>query len=174
MLAVLILEPDAPQLIQEFALLIALVPVLRLLPAGTLRPLGVWPYVAIALYAVDRLSVVIVTEGMLYRLSLLTLNVLALVLTLLLLRHTATSAALDRSALRRAIHATGWLVLVVLIVALGCNVFGNVSLAEMLTSGVIDSGYMALMLYAGVSACLGLLRALLSQPELVNRRFLRR
>lgn len=174
MLAVLILEPDAPQLIQEFALLIALVPVLRLLPAGTLRPLGVWPYVAIALYAVDRLSVVIVTEGMLYRLFLLTLNVLALVLTLLLLRHTATSAALDRSALRRAIHATGWLVLVVLIVALGCNVFGNVSLAEMLTSGVIDSGYMALMLYAGVSACLGLLRALLSQPELVNRRFLRR
>ncbi|MDQ2184340.1 mechanosensitive ion channel [Alcaligenaceae bacterium A4P071] len=174
MLAVLVLEPDAPQLILEFALLIALVPVLRLLPAGTLRPLGVWPYVAIALYAVDRLSVVMVGEGGLYRLFLLTLNALALVLTVLLLRHTAASATLDRSAVRRAIHATGWIVLGVLIAALGANIFGNVSLAEMLTRGVIDSGYMALMLYASVAACLGLLRALLCQPELINRRFVRR
>lgn len=43
----------------------------------------------------------------------------------------------------------------------------------MLTSGVIDSGYMALLLYAAVAACIGILQALLGQPELKNRRLVR-
>lgn len=58
-------------------------------------------------------------------------------------------------------------------IAVVANVAGNVSLAEMLTSGVIDSGYMALLLYAGVHACQGIVRALLYQPELSQQRFAR-
>ncbi len=54
LLAVLALEADAPLLVQEFVLLLALVPALRLLPPGTLRALGAWPYVAVALYVFDR------------------------------------------------------------------------------------------------------------------------
>jgi hypothetical protein len=61
----------------------------------------------------------------------------------------------------------------VLALAAACNIAGNVSLAEMLTSGVIDSGYMALLLYAAVAACMGILRAFLGQPELANRRLVR-
>ncbi|MGJ7519513.1 mechanosensitive ion channel family protein [Variovorax sp. LT1P1] len=173
MLAVLVLEPDAPLLVQELALVFALIPVLRLLPAGMLRALGAWPYVAIALYALDRLALAAVADAALYRLFLLALNVLALGLTVWLLRHPVSTATPHDSMLQRAVRPVGWAALAVLALAAACNIAGNVSLAEMLTSGVIDSGYMALLLYAAVAACIGILQALLGQPELTNRRLVR-
>ena len=173
MLAVLVLEPDAPLLVQEFALVVALVPVLRLLPAGTLRALGAWPSVAIALYALDRLGVAAVADTALYRLFLLALNALALGLTVWLLRQSIPAPPVQGGLLVRAMRPIGWAALALLALAAACNIAGNVSLAEMLTSGVIDSGYMALLLYAAVAACLGILRALLGQPELANRRLVR-
>jgi small-conductance mechanosensitive channel len=173
MLAVLVLEPDAPMLVQECALILALVPVLRLLPAGTLRALGAWPHVAIALYAIDRLGMAVVADAAWYRVFLLALNALALGLTVWLLRHPGFTSAARDSALQRAVRPVGWTALAVLALAAACNIAGNVSLAEMLTSGVIDSGYMALLLYAAVAACMGILRAFLGQPELANRRLVR-
>ncbi len=173
MLAVLALEPDAPLLVQEFALGFALIPVLRLLPAGMLRALGAWPYVAIALYVLDRLALAAVADAALYRLFLLALNVLALGLTVWLLRHPVSTASPHDSMLQRAVRPVGWVTLAVLALAAACNIAGNVSLAEMLTSGVVDSGYMALLLYAAVAACVGILQALLGQPELANRRLVR-
>lgn len=172
-LAVLALEPDAPSLVQEFALVIALVPVLRLLPAGMLRALGAWPYVAIALYALDRLALAAVADAALYRMFLLVLNFLALGLTVWLLRHPVSTAPPHDSMLQGAVRPIGWTALAVLALAAASNIAGNVSLAEMLTSGVIDSGYMALLLYAAVAACVGILQALLGQPELTNRRLVR-
>tara|TARA_R110000851_G_scaffold297817_2_gene453123 strand:+ start:5532 stop:8012 length:2481 start_codon:yes stop_codon:yes gene_type:complete len=175
MLSVLILEPDAPLLTQEFALLIALIPVLRLLPAGTLRALGVWPYVAIALYGIDRVGMVLVADAGWYRLFLLMLNVLALGLSLWLLRHPLSRATAESDKkLQRLLRPLGWTVVLILFIAAICNVSGNVSLAEILTSGVIDSGYMALLLYTGVTACLGIANALVHQPELAQNKLLRR
>jgi small-conductance mechanosensitive channel len=173
MLAVLALEPDAPLLVQEVALVFALVPVLRLLPAGMLHALGAWPYVAIALYALDRLAVAAVADAALYRLFLLALNFLALGLTVWLLRHPVAASTAHDGLLQRAVRPVGWAALAVLALAAACNIAGNVSLAEMLTSGVIDSGYMALLLYAAVAACIGIVQALLGQPELTNRRLVR-
>ncbi len=173
MLAVLVLEPDAPLLVQEIVLLVALVPVLRLLPGSTLQALGVWPYVAVALYCLDRLAVVIVADAQMYRLFLLALGTLALGLTLWLLRRHTTAAPPDGTGLWRARRVAGWTVVAVLGVGLVANIAGYAALAETLTSGSIDSGYMALLLYASVSACLGLMRALLGQPELAGHRFVR-
>lgn len=104
MLAVLVLEPDAPLLVQEFALVFALIPVLRLLPAGMLRALGVWPYVAVALYALDRLALAAVADAALYRLFLLALNVLALGLTIWLLRHPVSTTTPHDTTLQRAVR----------------------------------------------------------------------
>jgi potassium-dependent mechanosensitive channel len=173
MLAVLVLERDAPLLVREFALVLALVPVLRLLPAGTLRTLGAWPHVAIALYALDRLGVAVVADNTLYRLFLLALNALALGLTVWLLRHQIKPNATPGSGLQRAVRPVGWSALLLLAVAAVCNIAGNISLAETITSGVIDGGYMALLLYSAVAASLSILRALLGQPELANRRLVR-
>jgi len=172
-LGVLVLEPDAPLLVQEFALLLALVPVLRLMPAGTVRALGIWPYVAVALYVFDRLGVAAPVDGSLYRLYLLTLNSLALTLTVWLLRRTPRTLDTGDNRLQQAVRLLSWVVLALLAVAAIANIAGNVSLAETLTSGVIDSGYMALLLYAGVAACRGILHALWRQPEIAQRRLVR-
>lgn len=191
MLAVLVFEPDAPLLVQEVVMLVALVPALRLLPAGTLGALGAWPYVAVALYALDRLGLAVLADAGRYRLFLLALGLLALWLTVWLLRRMgradqsvpagAPAAGLAPPSpalqpvrrLQRTLRAFAWAVLALLALATAANVGGNVSLAETLTSGVIDSGCMALLLYAGVSAGIGLLRALLGQPELASRRLVR-
>jgi len=176
LLAVLAFEADAPLLVQEFVLLLALVPALRLLPAGALRALGAWPYVAVVLYVLDRVGVAVPVDKGWYRLYLLGLNALALGLTVWLLRRSARQSPVPAGAglrLRETVRTVAWAVLGLLAVAAIANVVGNVSLAETLTSGVIDSGYMALLLYAGVNACLGLLRALFGQPELVHRRLVR-
>jgi small-conductance mechanosensitive channel len=168
MLAVLLFEPDAPLLVQEFALVLALVPVLRLLPRDTVSWLGISPYVAVGLYALDRLGVAAVADPGIYRLFLLLLNLLALGLTFWMLRQPWAAAGASGGALQWARRPLGWSVGVTLAVAVICNVTGNLSLAETLTSGVIDSGYMALLLYAGVIACQGLLGAVLNQPEQGN------
>lgn len=174
MLSVLVFEPDAPLLVQEFALALALVPVLRLLPSNTAAWLGASPYVAVVLYALDRLGVAAVADVGIYRLFLLALNLLALGLTVWMLRQQPTLPADCGPVLQWPRRLLDWLVLVMLAVAVVCNVTGNVSLAETLTSGVIDSGYMALMLYAGVVACQGLLRVILSQPQLAGQQLLHR
>lgn len=176
MLGVLALEPNAPMLVQEFALAIAVIPVLRLLPPGVLRAAGAWPYFAIALYAVDRLGVVALADPVYYRLFLLLLSTLAVVLTLWLLRQAPkqnVAATGPQAMLQWAVRPLGWAALVMLAAACACNIAGNVSLAEMLTSGVIDSGYMALLLYSAVSACMGIMHALLGQPELAVRHLVR-
>jgi small-conductance mechanosensitive channel len=174
MLSALVLEPDAPLLVQEFALVLALVPVLRLLPSNTAAWLGVPPYIAVGLYALDRFGVAAVADPGFYRLFLLVLNLLALGLTVWMLRRQRALPPGGGQALQWARRLLDWLVLAMLSVAAVCNVAGNVSLAETLTSGVIDSGYMALMLYAGVAACQGLLRVILSQPQLAGRQLVHR
>jgi potassium efflux system protein len=175
MLAVLVLEPDAPLLVQEFALLVTIIPALRLLPADTIRALGAWPYFAAGLYALDRLCVAAVTDSGWYRLLFLVLSLLAIGFTCRFLSHKPpASASTNSQKLKQTLRNIGWLVLVILMIATVSNVAGNISLAEMLTSGVIDSGYMALLLYAGVNASLAIGRALLLQPELAERGFLRR
>lgn len=173
-LGVLVLEPDVPLLSQELALLIALVPLLRLLPTATFRVLGIWPYVAVVLYGFDRLGVAIVGDNGIYRLYLLIINGLAFGLTLWLLRRTTNAVPAPQNHLQRAIRPIGWSASILLAVAFVANVFGNVSVAETLTSGVIDSGYMALLLYASVAVCSELFRAVLAQPELAQRYFVRK
>ena len=108
MLAVLVLEPDAPLLAQEVALLVALVPVLRLLPSGALRALGVWPYIAIALYGLDRLGILAADNVGIYRLYLLAVNGIALVLTLWLLCRALPALHTPDSRLQEVMRPIGW------------------------------------------------------------------
>lgn len=172
MLAVLVLEADAPLLVEEFVLLIALVPALRLLPGGALHELRTWPYVAVALYVVDRMGVVVVGDAALYRMFILVLSCMALALTAWLLRRVGVPATPSESVLTRSTRPAAGVVAALLTVAVIANLVGNVSLAETLTSGVIDSGYMALVLYAAAAAVVGICDALLDHPAVANRRFL--
>ncbi|MGE3861729.1 MAG: mechanosensitive ion channel domain-containing protein [Burkholderiaceae bacterium] len=173
MMAVLILEPDAPLLAHEFAMLIALAPLLRLLPPGGLRRLGVWPYMASGLYLLERLTLLTMSSGAPYRLLQLGLTVLALLLMLGLLIWWRRAGKAAATPLMRWLRRLAWFGAALLAAAAVANVLGNVSLAEMLTTGVIDSGYFGLLLYAGVSVSLAVLQALTGLPAADRFRLLR-
>ncbi|HET7794698.1 MAG TPA: mechanosensitive ion channel domain-containing protein [Rhizobacter sp.] len=173
MIAVLVFEADAPLFVHEVALLVALVPVLRLLPPHSLRLLGVWPYVASGLYLASRLGLVVAPDGLPYRLLQLGLSLLALGVMLWLLWRSRVPAGKLTPRLRAVMRALGLGAVGLLAVAAVSNVVGNVSLAEMLTTGVIDSGYLGLLLYAGVTVSTALLRSGLAVPAVAQLRLVR-
>ena len=67
MVSVVVFEPDAPILMHQVAMFIALVPVLRLLPQTVYAVLGPWPYVATGLYLLHRLSFLLLANPYYYR-----------------------------------------------------------------------------------------------------------
>ena len=78
-----------------------------------------------------------------------------------------------RDGFGRAVHVGAWVSVVLLAVSIVANVIGNVSLAEMLNSGVIDSGYFGLVLYAGMTVIVALLRLLLARGGQARLRVVR-
>ena len=99
MIGVFVLEPDAPLLVHEAAMLIAMVPVLRLIPPGARRYLGAWPYAASALFLMMRLGFLISASLLLYRFYLIALCLLGIAAMLWLLRRS--SGAGDAQASER-------------------------------------------------------------------------
>jgi potassium efflux system protein len=142
--------PDAPVILHQFALLIALVPVLRLLPPKVFEYLGAWPYVATALYLVYRLSFLLLGQPLHYRLYLLAVAaVSAGALVWLLLHPKRETAGATSARLHGAVRTVGWLAVAALLGAVVANVVGNVTLAEMLSGAVLDSAYIGFALFAG-------------------------
>ena len=80
MVSVVVFEPDAPILMHQVAMFIALIPVLRLLPQAVYSVLGPWPYVATGLYLLHRLSFLFLANPYYYRVYLLGLALLSVVL----------------------------------------------------------------------------------------------
>ena len=60
----------------------------------------------------------------------------------------------------------GWGAIAALLVAVVANLIGNVSLAEMLIGGILESGYVGLVLYAGVTVLASIIRLLLARKAL--------
>lgn len=175
MMAALAFSTGAPLLAQELAMAIALVPMLRLLPPRSVETLGIHACVAIAgLYVLDRMGFVLMASGYLYRVFLLGLAALALLLSFWLLRRLARLPRTPRLGwLPAAVRLAAVAAAVLLAMACVSNLVGNVSLAEMLTAGVIDSSYFALLLHAGVAVGITLLKLLLKLPSIAGRRLVR-
>jgi potassium efflux system protein len=164
MVGVLVFEPDAPILKHQAALLLAVIPVLRLLPQSVYQVLGPWPYVATVLYLLQRLSFLLLGNELYHRTYLLILTLLTLgLLVWMLLRLRSRPAAAPHGFVSRMVFLVGWLSVVALAVSAVANLAGNVSLAEMLTGGLLDSGYIGLVLYAGVTVLASVLRLLLAR-----------
>lgn len=171
-LLTLAFEADAPLMLMELALLVAFIPLLRLLPEQSLRLLDVWPYAVISLYVLDRFSFLIMDSSYLYRLFVLGLAIISLLVTLWLQwrwRHHERAS----SSTRVRVRGVGWMAVVLLSVSILVNCIGNVSLADMLVGGLIDSGYMGLLLYTGVMVCTALLTVLIAQPSIATLMFMR-
>jgi small-conductance mechanosensitive channel len=144
--------PDAPLAMHQLALLMALVPVLRLLPPRVFDVLGKWPVFGTALYVLYRLSVLLLGNPIYYRLYMLSIALLTMaVLAWLLFSSKSRHLRAGTPAPHGVVRLAAWLAVASLLAAVIANVVGNVSLAEMLTGAVLDSAYVGLALYAGAN-----------------------
>jgi potassium efflux system protein len=169
LIGVLFLEPHAPIIRHQAALLLALIPVLRLLPRRVFAILGPWPYIATGLYLLSQLSFIFVGVPLLHRLYLLAIGVLTLVPVLwLLLARGAHDSGKAQPIQFKAVRVFGWLSVAAVTVALVANLLGNVSLAEMLTDAVVSSGYLGLALYAGASVLNAIVALLLARRSMTR------
>lgn len=169
MTGVLFLQPDAPVLLHQLALLVALVPVLRLLPPRVYEVLGPWPYIATGLYLLRQLNFLLVPNALYFRIYLLGLTLLtAVLLVWLMWRARPRAGDPPLSAARKWVRLAGSLAVLALLVSAVANLLGNVSLAEMLTGGILDSGYVGLVLYAGVTVLSSVIRLLLARRALAR------
>jgi potassium efflux system protein len=163
LLSVLYLQPHAPMIKHEAVLLLVLIPVLRLLPPRLYAVLGRWPYFVAALYVFYQLGYLLVGVPLMERLHLLATGVLALAAALWLLtllrRKRETGASTNRSPVLRV---GGSLSTIALIAGMIANAVGNVSLAESLTGGVVDSAYFGLAIYASTAVLRAVLVLLLA------------
>ena len=64
---VLLFEPNAPLVLHELAMLLALVPVVRMLPPGVRARYGAWPIVAAGLYLFARGNFLLSADALYYR-----------------------------------------------------------------------------------------------------------
>ena len=175
LISVLFLEPHAPMIRHQAALLLALIPVLRLLPRKVFEALGPWPYIATGLYLLSQLGFIFVGVPLLHRLYLLAIGLLSVGPVLwLLLRRKGHGVDAARPRQFKTVRIFGWLSVAVLVTALAVNLLGNVSLAEMLTQGVLTSGYLGLALYAGASVLHAIVALLLARQGMVRFSVVRR
>ena len=162
MMGIPLFEPNAPLMLHQFAMLVALVPVLRMLPLEARGLFGPWPLAATAFYLLQRFEFLLLGNNHVYRWYLLGLAMLAMVLTLWLLwRARVRRGNTPPARAVRLLRAGAWAGVAMLAVSVLANVFGNVSLAETLVSALIDSGYVALALYASVNVASALVHAML-------------
>jgi potassium efflux system protein len=154
-----------PIIRQEVVIALGWIPVLRLLPPRMLATIRPWAYVGAACYLLNAGASLLVADQLWYRTLLLTIDVLALGSFVWLKRRLRRSASPIATPNKRA--ALDFLlvgVAAVLAVSMGSNVLGNVSLATMLTGAVLDSSYVALVLYAGATVLGALFHLTLLRP----------
>ena len=169
MVGIVLFEPDAPILRHQFAFLLAVIPVLRLLPPAVYRVLGPWPYIATGLYLLQRLSFLLVASPFYHRVYLLTITLLtAAMVGWVLWRRRPRAGDTTVSATRKVLRFAAWAAIGALLVSAIANLVGNVSLAEMLTVAILDSGYVGLVLYAGVTVLASVIRLLLARRVLAR------
>ncbi|MDM0014989.1 mechanosensitive ion channel [Variovorax sp. J22P168] len=171
-LGAVVFDFQGPAIRQQAVMLLAWLPVLRLLPVRLLNAVGPWAYLSAVFYFLNVLASLLVGNELVYRSMLLVMD-LSMAGTLLWLiarsrrlsvpvagAAPSTAAEVPRSSAMNFLLGTAAAVLGAAAVS---NVLGNVSLATTLTGGVLDSSYLALALYAGATVLVALARVLFTR-----------
>jgi len=156
-LAVLVIYPRAPLSVYDLALLITVLPVLRLLPsflpADLVRP----AVVGSLLFAIQRGGALLLSGSEYQRPGNLIMSTISAIGVLWLLRRGGQLKALGGDVYAVALRVAARLSAAALLAAAISNVLGNVSLAQFLTSGVLSSGYLLLVVVTAVRVADGVL-----------------
>jgi small-conductance mechanosensitive channel len=154
-----LLHPRAPRLADALAVVLVVIPAIRLLPRLLDPALAPAVYALASFAVVDRLRDV-VSKSVLFERSLLLLETLAALGFLVWMLRPARLAALPPgTSIPRAIGRTLSAALVALALAVVANLAGWVHLSRVLVEGVLASAYVAAVLYGGVRVLRTALRA---------------
>jgi small-conductance mechanosensitive channel len=167
------LYPDAPRIIGQLAALLTILPVLRLLPGlvyASFRPPLYGLVWLIILYLMHGLAL---EESILQRLIMFLVAALALGGFGWVLRPKGPTASLGRGGWTWMAINLARLGMILLAVSLIANLLGNVSLAELLTRGVMGGAYIAVLLFTAVLILDGFVTVLLRTPQARNLRMVR-
>jgi potassium efflux system protein len=132
---------------------------------------GSWAYASAGFYFLNvALSVTLASHLLLYRYLLITLNLLMLTAIVWLIVRTQRAATSkgDRPVAIAGTKAALLGAAAIVVVAVVSNILGNVSLATMSTSALLNSSYAAVVLFACVTVVVALARVLLARPDLAR------
>jgi small-conductance mechanosensitive channel len=174
LLSTLVFYPRAPLVIYDLMGMVAVIPLLRLIPTvlpGTLRRPAFGVALLYLLHGLTSLSL----EGTAWgRIETLILEVATLTLVLLgLRRNGALALPRDGSARGRRLHVAAVVAAVMLVIGFMADLVGNTTLAHTLASATLGLSYLAVVLVACVRILDGLVSVALhltaSELEFVRR-----
>jgi small-conductance mechanosensitive channel len=167
------LHPLAPSAFYEIIGLIAMVPLVRLVPA-LVPPRFVGPtYALIAIFTADTMFDVAVSHLLIKRLLLLVVTAAVLGGIAFFLRGELRSTSAERSRWQRAFQLLLRGALALLGASLIANILGWVALAELLTDGTIVAALIGLIVLLGVKAADLVLHASIHTDTLRTLRVIR-
>ena len=154
--------PQASLVVYEVNSLVILLPVLRLLPVIARAEMHLPLYLLIGLFGLEKFRDLALQQTLFARVLLLATTALSLIYIIWLQRRRgqAASESVPRPWLLLIVQSSR-LALVLLIVSLLANIVGSLTLASLLTSGVLFSAGVAIILYAAMVVLRGLLTILL-------------
>lgn len=156
-LSVFIFQDDLPLLVQQIILLLIWIPVVRLLPSKAFKLIGPWVYMSAVFYMLGILGYILAANQFIFRAFLLLTNFLMLATMVWLFRRSSSLPEVYNGNWLPIIKTGVALGFISIVVAIVCNIIGNVSMAEMLTQATVDSSYLALFLYTSISVLAGFL-----------------
>ena len=162
-------HPQAPIALSELVAFIAIVPIARLLPRavrGLMVVIGL-------LFVLELVYGIVPDRSLLSRLILLSVDATALLALAVASRPGHVLASIDDRRWNRLLRAASHLAMLMFGVAAIANLFGNVSLAELLTVGLSGSALLAVALYAGAQVLQALLRVALRTQAAASLRSVR-
>lgn len=153
-IASLLFNWDGPIIRHQLTLLVAWLPVLRLLPGVVRRALGPWAWISAVFYALNFAASLFAIDPLAYRYALAALAGLMVATLLWLARRHRRRIEPSAARTRTLWLLTGSALFAA--VALIANAVGNVSLATILLDGLLDATYIAVALgaVAAVAAAL--------------------
>ncbi len=153
--------PAAPSEVIQIALLLLPLPLLRLLHGITPAPIRPILYGLTIVYVLEVLDGLFLAQSLAQRLLLLATTLLAFAGLIWSLRPGGPCAVAYREARWRLPLAVARLGILLLGISLAANLFGNVSLAVLLTGGTLRSAYLAVLALAIVEVLDGIWRTVL-------------
>ncbi|MCK5455395.1 MAG: mechanosensitive ion channel family protein, partial [Calditrichia bacterium] len=142
--------PRAPEFIKELNRLLILIPLIRVLPNIIHKDMR-RPFFGLAgLYVLQRLDELIIDFTLAHRLILLLITIVGFIGIFWILRPRGSMLQRDGGKWWQSLIFLSRIALILLGISIFANVFGNVSLADLFTTAILNIAYVGVALFAAI------------------------